>query len=635
MQIIRKIVILGLFLGFTQPVSAEPGSTGAAFLKIGIGARALGMGGAFVGIADDVSALYWNPAGVSQLSQKEVLFAHNALSQDIGQSFLGYVHPLRKRNIGVGLNGLTVGGIEGRENEHSSPENLEAKFSAIILNYSQKVTSNLRIGLNGKVIADNLDGDKQKAFALDLGLLYPRGSLTIGASLNNLGSQLGGADLPTEIKVGLAYRLLKDKLTLVASLDGGEQTRFHLGGEYLLFDRFALRGGLCANDGQSDLGEGTGLSLGLGVRFSSFKLDYALLPYGDMGSTHRISLGAKFGDGETGKARKPFMRAKEGRTKRIAILNFANDTGKLEFDWLIKTIPNLLTTELANSAYLAIIDPDRVEKLIKEGLDEEEIAGKIKTDILVKGSFAISGKTFRIDAKAIDAESSVLLVACSVEGSANKLFDLVYDLAWQLDRKLFLKLNPGVEEASYKPPVGVGKALAHLPDLSIEKVEIANIFPSKYNYYADNPIGKIILKNNTSQNFSNVKVRINIPKFMGLPSEVQVNEVLANSTKEVPLKVALDNDRLLEINENTPTPVEIKAIYYKQGKEEEIALTKSVVFFDRNSIDWDNPASLAAFATPKDDVVKTFSRKVLGSVRIEETGLPVRILQAAAIFEAL
>ena len=457
--------------------------------------------------------------------------------------------------------------------------------------------------------------------------------VAIGVSLNNLGSKFGEAELPSEIKAGIAYRLLKDRLTLGAGLDSGEKTRLHLGAEYLLFDRFAIRGGLEANEGRKELDEGTGLSLGLGVNFNRFRLDYAMVPYGDLGNTHRVSLAANFGGEE--RARRPFVRVKEGKTKRIAILNFVNNTGKAEFDWLIKTIPNLLTTELSNSNYLGIIDPDWVEELLKKGLNEREIAKETKADILVKGSFSRSGSTFRIDAKTVDASSFMLLVACSVDGSANRLFDLVYDLAWELDRKLYFKLNPGVEETSYKAPVGIGKALTHLPDLSIEKMEIGNIFPSKYNYYTEHPIGKVTLKNNISDAFNNVKVRINIPKFMSLPSEIEVGEILANSSKEVLLKVALDNTRLLEINENTPTPVEIKAIYYKQGKEVEIALNKSVVFFDRNAIDWENPESVAAFVTPKDDVVKTFSRKVLGSVPIKEAELPVRILQAASIFEAL
>lgn len=99
--------------------------------------------------------------------------------------------------------------------------------------------------------------------------------------------------------------------------------------------------------------------------------------------------------------------------------------------------------ELANSNYLVIINPGKVKRLIKQELNEEEIGKETKSDILVKGSFTKSGDTFRIDAKAFDAHNLTLLVAESVEGDVNGLFDLIYDLAWQLDRKLYFKLNPG------------------------------------------------------------------------------------------------------------------------------------------------------------------------------------------------
>lgn len=632
-------IVLGLSCGLFQMVSAEPGESEASFLKVGVGAKALGMGGAFVGLADDASALYWNPGGLSQLRQKEdlsqlrqreVLFAHNVLSQGISQYFLGYVQSLgerNRRNIGLALNYMNVGDIEGREGEFSSVKDLEASFSVISLNYSQCVGSDLGIGVSGKVIAGDLEGDQETAFALDLGLLYLRGSLGLGVSLNNLGSQLGGADLPKEIRAGLSYRLLKDKLTLVASLDTLEETRWHLGAQCLLFDKFvALRGGFETASGRSKLGSGTGLSLGLGLNFNNFRLDYAFLPYGEIGDTHRLSLAVNF--------KKPSKF--KCRPRRIVVLHFVNETGKAEFDWLMKSIPNLLTTELANSNCLIVVDPDRVKELINKGLNESEIARETRSDILIKGSFTRSGKTFRIDARAIDAQNLTVLVGCSEEESVNKLFRLVFKLAQQLDRKLFFKLNPEAENISYKPLPGAGlEEGTEPPDLGIEDIEIGNIFPSRYNYYTENPIGRIILRNNSGVSFDNVKVWINMPGFMSLPDEIRIGKIPANQSKEVLLKVALDKARLLKIDENTPAPAEIKVIYYKKGQEEEIAFKKPIVLFDRNAIDWENPASIAAFITPEDEVIDTFSSGVLDSIQIEKAALPGKMFHAAALFEAL
>lgn len=466
---LRIFIIIGLLLGLCQPTSAESGKPGTSFLKHGVGARALGMGGAFVGLADDSIALYWNPAGTSLLDQKEVFLAQDSLSQDINQTFLGLVYPSKGRSMGLALNYMRVGGIEGREDEDSPASDLEASFLSLILNYSRKVGSNLKVGVNGKVIRDNLEGDKETGFAFDLGLLYFYGNLGLGLNLNNFGLTLGKDEIPREIKAGLSYRLFNNRLILGVS---GWKGHLQLGTEYWFFNKFAMRAGFENNEDRDKLGKNTGFSLGLGAKFSrNYRLDYAWLPYGDLGNTHHLSMGANFG--------------------------------------------------------------------------------------------------------------------------------------------------------------------SQTPDLSIEDIQIGNIFPSKREHYTNNPIGRLILKNNTPEDFSNVKVQINIPEFMNLPGDIEVGEILARQSKEVLLKVTLDSARLLEIDENTSAQAEIKAIYYEEGKQKETPLTESVVFLDRNAIDWDNPASVAAFVTSKDKVVKSFTREVLGSVRIEETALPIRVLQAAAIFEAL
>lgn len=635
-----------LLILFNQEASSKPDSTSASFLKIGIGGRPLGMGGAYTALADDASSLYWNPAGLSLLKEPELLVFYSNLSNDIHQGFLAYAQPLGPKNgLGLSLNYLLLDGGEKRSGFSLEPEGtVEASDLAITFGYSQRIFSNISLGASCKMIQERLEEDNAQAFAFDLGLLYHPGRFSFGASLNNFGSRLGESRLPEEVKAGIAYRLLKNRLTLGvslgASLDTLETARTHLGAEYFLFDKLALRGGFEVNKYRGNLGKDTGLTLGLGINFGNFGLDCAFLPYGEIGNTYRMSLVTKFGESKEPIIEPPIEEEavepkKVEFKKKVVVFNFVNNTGRSEFDWLIKNIPNLLTTELANSNYLVIVDVDWVEELLKKGLDERKIAQETGADILIKGSFTMSEKTFRIDAKAVDAQDRIQLAACSVEGGVKKIFDLVSKLAGKLDRDLFFRLNPKVSESAYKPLPGVEERPVYRADLWIEDIEIADIFPSKYNYYTQNPIVKMTLTNNTDTDFDNIKVQINIPRFMDLPSEVEVSQILANSSREVLLKVILDNIRLLEVNENTLTPAEIKAIYYKQGKEEVITFTKSVVFFDRNAIDWEDPISIATFVTPKDDLIKTFARRVLGSVQIEEAALPQRILTAASIFEAL
>src|SRR4051812_25663038 len=80
--------------GFAATASAaDPGTTSANFLKLGVGPRAVAMGEAQVGVADDVYATYWNPAGLAQLQNREAGFVQTQYIQDIQSQYLAYAHP--------------------------------------------------------------------------------------------------------------------------------------------------------------------------------------------------------------------------------------------------------------------------------------------------------------------------------------------------------------------------------------------------------------------------------------------------------------------------------------------------------------------------------------------------------------
>src|SRR5437879_7830560 len=89
-------------------------SSGASFLKLGVGARALGLGSAYTSIADDATALHWNPAGLSRISRKEISAMHAQLFADTRFDFLGYAHPTPKGTFGIGAVYLSQGELEGR-----------------------------------------------------------------------------------------------------------------------------------------------------------------------------------------------------------------------------------------------------------------------------------------------------------------------------------------------------------------------------------------------------------------------------------------------------------------------------------------------------------------------------------------
>src|SRR5258706_15883429 len=93
MNIKRWVGILGLLVTWAGFAAAsDPGTTAANFLKLGIGPRAIAMGNAQVGLANDVYATYWNPAGLADLETPEAGFVQNQYIQDVSEGYLAFAY---------------------------------------------------------------------------------------------------------------------------------------------------------------------------------------------------------------------------------------------------------------------------------------------------------------------------------------------------------------------------------------------------------------------------------------------------------------------------------------------------------------------------------------------------------------
>ncbi len=282
------------------------GTTGAQFLKIGQGARAVAMGGAFSAIADNADAIYWNPAGLGGQKTRQATASYSQYVQGINYGFIGYSQELCKGVMGIGLNYLSVTDIERRTLDTDLNDGtFGANDSALYLSYGREklFCDNLSLGANLKFIRQTLDDKSAQSYALDLAGLYktPIDKLTASLGVYNIGTQVKFVDegdpLPMDVRAGLAYRLFNNNLVVAADVnDYIVDTRLYtqVGAEYNMGKIVSIRGGYTLGMDSDKLGGMAGLSTGFGVHVWDIQLDYAFVPMGELNDTNRITISTKF-----------------------------------------------------------------------------------------------------------------------------------------------------------------------------------------------------------------------------------------------------------------------------------------------------------------------------------------------------
>jgi hypothetical protein len=149
------IVCIALLPG--SAFAADPGTTAANFLKLGIGPRAVAMGEAQVGLADDVYAAYWNPAGLARLQTQEAGLVQNQYLEDISEQYLAFAYP--KTSLGTiagSLTYLNVGKFQGYDAVGQPTGNVGASAAAPAFSYARtlwedrRAGSGVSLGLTGK-----------------------------------------------------------------------------------------------------------------------------------------------------------------------------------------------------------------------------------------------------------------------------------------------------------------------------------------------------------------------------------------------------------------------------------------------------------------------------------------------------
>jgi hypothetical protein len=287
----------------------DVGTTSAAFLKLGSGARSEAMGEAYVGLADDADGIAYNPAGMAQnlsgeLSASDALW-FQGLNYDnfgamlpsgdggvLGAAFDYLSTPQIARTLLVGDGNNPDPGQNYVEDGSFSPYDLLADLA-----YARPVGYGLLAGAGLKLIDQSIDTDSSFGLGLDLGLLWraPIAGLSAGLSLQNMGTPIRldteAFDLPFIARGGAAYRLLNGALVLSVEGDLPQDASpvLAVGAEYDIADRFYPRVGWRYDD------EFNPWTLGFGLRYDGWGLDLSAVPYGALGMTYRASLDWRFG----------------------------------------------------------------------------------------------------------------------------------------------------------------------------------------------------------------------------------------------------------------------------------------------------------------------------------------------------
>ena len=338
----EKIFLIIAILSFSSlfAQTRKAGIDGAAFLKVGVGARQVGIGSAATSLSEDVLNMYWNPAGIAlKEEQSQASFTYNSWIAGLKQNaFAGSMNFDGIGTLGIGFMSFGISGIPADRDYFPNDPALSAiqidkngsstydyLDMVVQLSYAHNISDQLSLGATVKVISEKIDDQHASALAFDFGSLYHIGILNwnIGARMNNLGGDLTfydyGSPIPLTFSIGTSMIPISfSQHTFMIALDAVKpqdgQQYYYGGVEYGFNNILFLRGGWKFNysysgqrmlqggidEGTSDPNRGTIRtslergSLGAGVKTNVegywIGVDYAYTLFDKLDNVHRITL---------------------------------------------------------------------------------------------------------------------------------------------------------------------------------------------------------------------------------------------------------------------------------------------------------------------------------------------------------
>ncbi len=278
-------------------------------MKINVGARSVAMGGAFTGLADDETSLYYNPAGIISFEESRFIAEYNSYIADLQSGFAGYIHPISdSKAIGLQISYLNYGDFI--QTDRSG--NIEGTFGGgdlmVAGSFAFRHGYYFSAGATAKLIYEKIQDFSSTGIAMDLGLRYAgdRNRYSAGLMIQNIGSQLsslgtGESDaLPTTVRIGGSARPpgLNTVFTSDLILPFDNDALVAVGAEYFKLDPLFLRMGWNSFGSnyrtQYASAGAAGMSFGIGLRYRTMQFSYAFSPAADLGDSHRVTLTGGF-----------------------------------------------------------------------------------------------------------------------------------------------------------------------------------------------------------------------------------------------------------------------------------------------------------------------------------------------------
>ena len=310
---------------------SKVGTSGAQFLKIGVGARYTAMGDASVAAVGDAYSLYWNPAALGSITQSTLEFTTISYVSDVNLNYVAFAKPLSFGSIGASVTALTSGDMEITtiDQPDGTGKMFSASSYAITLGYARHWTEFFSFGMSAKYVTERISEERASGIAFDFGTLLQPGyrNLRIGMNISNLGPEMkysgpelnfnynpntdndnyddakgvlnvDSYDLPLVFRIGAAYDLQYSASTrMTFSVEARDpsdnEQQGSLGAEVAFQETFFLRGGYKLNHDEqtATLGAGLDLKVWSGTDLS---VNYAYAEFGRLDSVHRFSLGLRF-----------------------------------------------------------------------------------------------------------------------------------------------------------------------------------------------------------------------------------------------------------------------------------------------------------------------------------------------------